>query len=329
MCPARPAARRLPHPARKGFTLVELLVVIAIIAVLIGLLLPAVQSAREAARRSSCANNLKQVGLALHGYHESLKGLPPSYFDNVPQTNSSAAAADNLTMGWSAFILPFMELPSVYDELVQETANLTLNFESTPAAAAVARRPLASYQCPSNPPRAGAGNFGISNYGANAGTAAWQNPLPSGAPGEGLFNVDNKRVSRNFNVVEDGLSKTVMVTERSSRPDPAGFIRCGGAACNWRGGVWAGPRLTGAAAGWHSSLNPTDVETYGGGNATYLINRSNATWGSDWTTSSPHPNGQHVGMADASVRYISEMIADTTWRNLMNRRDGQAIADDY
>ena len=85
----------------------------------------------------------------------------------------------------------------------------------------------------------------------------------------------------------------------------------------------------GAAAGWHSSLNPTDVETYGGGNATYLINRSNQTWGSDWTTSSPHPGGQHIGMADASVRFISELVADTTWRNLMNRRDLQALGDDW
>jgi len=300
--------------------------VIAIIAVLIGLLLPAVQSAREAARRSGCINNAKQIGLALHGHHDSFKGLPPSYFDNVPQTNSSAAATDNLTMAWSAFILPYMEQSVVYDAFLQETQNLALNFQSTPAAATVAQRSLGAYQCPSNPPRAGASNFGISNYGCNAGTGAWQNPLPN-SPGEGLFNVDNRRVSRNFGMVEDGLSKTVMVTERSSRPDQGGFNRCGGAACGWRGGLWAGPRLTGAAAGWHSSLNPTDVETYGGANATYLINRSDQTWGSEWTTSSPHIGGLHVSMADASVRFVSETIADTAWRFLMNRRDGQVVSE--
>lgn len=314
--------------AALGFTLVELLVVIAIIAVLIGLLLPAVQSAREASRRSSCQNKVKQIGLALHGHHDSAKGLPPSYFDNVPQTNSSAAATDNLTMAWSAFILPFMEQSQTYDDFLETTQNLTLNFQSTPAAAAVAQRSLVAYQCPSNPPRAGASNFGISNYGCNAGTAAWQNPIPSNAAGEGLFNVDSKRVSRDFRTVEDGLSKTVMVTERSSRPDPAGYTRCGGAACGWRGGLWAGPRLTGAAAGWHSSLSPTDVETYGGGNSTYLINRSDQTWGSEWTTSSPHARGLTVGMADASVRFVNETIADTTWRFLMNRRDGQVAASE-
>ncbi len=312
--------------SRRGFTLVELLVVIAIIAVLIGLLLPAVQSAREAARRSSCSNNVKQLGLALHGYHDSFNGLPPSYYDNVPQSNSSTAATDNVVMAWSALILPYMEETATHDEFLQETGDLTLNYQNTPTAAAVARRQLKSYQCPSHGVKAGRGGFGMNNYGANAGTAAWQNPLPTNGVGTGIFNCFDKRVARNFVTIQDGTSKTVMIAERSSTPDGGTTTNCGGARCNWAGGIWAGPMITGQGT-WNSGVNPSDVEVYGGGNATYLINRSNQTWGSSWTTSSKHPGGIQVGMADASVRFISETIPDTTWRYLMHRQDGQNIGD--
>jgi prepilin-type N-terminal cleavage/methylation domain-containing protein len=202
---------------RPGFTLVELLVVVAIIGVLIGLLLPAVQAARESARRSSCANNIKQIGLALHSYHESNKGLPPSYYDNVPQTNSSVAQEDNVVMAWSAFILPFAEGSDLYDSFLQATSNLTLNWHNTSAAAAVGRNSIKMYLCPSNTNTVGSrGGFGRTNYGPNCGTSPWQNPLHWGVPpaaGEGVFNVDNKRVSRAFTTIVDGLSKTIMVME--------------------------------------------------------------------------------------------------------------------
>jgi prepilin-type N-terminal cleavage/methylation domain-containing protein len=327
------------HPSRlgsgprvpKGFTLVELLVVIAIIAVLIGLLLPAVQSARESARRSSCQNNVKQVCLALHNYHDSLGGLPPSYHDNVPQPNTSSAAADNVVMAWSALILPFNENVPLHTEFLSATSNLTLNFETTATAAAVARTTINSYICPSNSRRTGRSNFGLNNYACNSGISAWSNPLhPANGiptPGEGLFNVDNQRVSRKFVTVADGLSKTVMVAETSSTPETGSRASCGGAPCNFQGKIWAGPRIAGQGT-WNSGANPSDVETYGGGNTTYLMNRSAQTWGADWTTSSPHPSGIQVGMADASVRFISDTIPDETWRRLMHRRDGLIIPDD-
>jgi prepilin-type N-terminal cleavage/methylation domain-containing protein len=322
--------------ARSGFTLVELLVVIAIIGVLIGLLLPAVQSAREAARRSNCANNLKQIGLALHNYHESNQGLPPSYYDNVPQTNSATAQADNLVMAWSAFILPFTEEASLYDSFMQATSDLTLNWQNTSAAATIGRTSIKTYLCPSNANNVGSrGGFGRTNYGPNCGNGAWQNPFhivsstgcPSNVPVGGLLNVDDKRASRNFKTVTDGLSKTIMVMERSStRPSTN---NCQGAPCNFRGGIWAGPTITGQGC-WNSGVNPSDVETYAGSGPTYLINRSNYTWGADWTVGSPHPpGGIHVGMADASVRFIQETIPDLTMRQLTDRRDGQVVSDNF
>ncbi|MFM8413974.1 MAG: DUF1559 domain-containing protein, partial [Planctomycetota bacterium] len=103
----------MPSHRKTGFTLVELLVVIAIIAVLIGLLLPAVQTARESARRTSCMNNLKQIGLAMHSYESAEKCFPPAY-----------TGTTNAEWSWSTFILPYGEQTPIYDRF--DPLNVTL-----------------------------------------------------------------------------------------------------------------------------------------------------------------------------------------------------------
>ena len=316
---------------QSGFTLVELLVVIAIIGTLVGLLLPALQNARESARRSSCQNNLKQICLGLHNFHSARGGLPPSYVDNVPQSDSSVSGTDNVVMAWSALILPFNENDEIHTRFLDTTANLTLNFETTAAAAAVARTPINGYICPSNTRRTARGSWGLINYAGNSGVSAWANPwfaVPT-FENAGLFNVFDKRVSPlKLAKVTDGLSKTIMVAEKSNTPEARGGMSCGGSDCGFQGGIWAGARLTSQGT-WNSGVNPSDVETYGGGNPAYLINRSDQTWGGDWTASSPHPAGVHVGMADGAVRFVNETIATETWRRLHHRFDGLLLGNDF
>src|SRR5687767_15666539 len=106
---------------RPGMTLIELLVVIAILALLIALLLPAVQAAREAARRTQCKNNLKQIGLALHNYHDTHLTLPPGYITRFPQDQ---AATEQSHWGWGAFTLPFLEQAPLYNLLQPGTLSL-------------------------------------------------------------------------------------------------------------------------------------------------------------------------------------------------------------
>src|SRR6516165_1269146 len=129
---------------RGGFTLIELLVVIAIIAILIGLLLPAVQKVREAAARIQCTNNLKQIGLALHTYHDANKRFPPGYLDGNTDPNSTPDNDVGPGWGWASFILPFIEQGNVYNQI-----NLKVGV-GVGSNVGISQQPLVIYQCPSD-----------------------------------------------------------------------------------------------------------------------------------------------------------------------------------
>jgi prepilin-type N-terminal cleavage/methylation domain-containing protein len=211
---------RAPLPAvrRPGFTLVELLVVIAIIGLLIALLLPAVQSAREAARRTQCINNLKQMGLAVQNFHDVKKFLPPSRIDN-----------DYLT--WAVVILPYMEEQNYYEQwdLTRPYANQNVN---------VTRRAVATYFCPSRrrPDEAFSNDTpsgGLSDYAAVAGTGNANGfadapniaNRPNGvfARGRpvvktGIQILDWKSTVRMDDVI-DGTSQTLLIGEKHQRMD--------------------------------------------------------------------------------------------------------------
>ena len=130
---------------RRGFTLIELLVVIAIIAILVALLLPAVQQAREAARRSSCKNNLKQLGLALHNYHDTFFTFPPGY---VRQFSTGTTEAQSF-WGWQTYLFPQMEESALYDAMQVGNVQLPTNLANATVLGQM-DDPIDSLQCPSD-----------------------------------------------------------------------------------------------------------------------------------------------------------------------------------
>ena len=312
--------------ARPAFTLIELLVVIAIIGVLVGLLLPAVQQAREAANRNSCQNNLKQLSLGMSLHADALGGYPPSHHDNNPASNAPTGAADNQTgLGWSAFILPFIEENSIWDQIEAETSG-TDNCQSVGSTLTdLAKTSIKTFECRSNARygQPGRGGFGKSNYGVNSGDAAYK---ATHSANSGIALVGADKVQVRYKELTDGTSSTVMLAEASSTVE-VGSASCENTACNnGLGKIWIGARLQGSSAGWHSSLNPTDVQTYGGGNATYYINRSNRSWGDDWYSSSPHAGGGlNVSFCDGSTRWLSENMSMTTYAQIRRRADGSVV----
>ncbi len=195
----------------RGFTLIELLVVIAIIGVLVGLLLPAVQQAREAARRMTCVNNLKQTGLAMHSYYDSNRQLPSGYIS--PGTSAADPSASETAKGyaWGFVLLPYMEQSSLFDSIDQ-----TREAVGTSNEAKAAEANLGGYRCPTDTAPVsfsvnnGSGTVDLptSNYVAVLG---WNNVTTEAGQGNGVF-FRNSDIQ--FRDIRDGLSTTICVGER-------------------------------------------------------------------------------------------------------------------
>ncbi|PHR95844.1 MAG: prepilin-type cleavage/methylation domain-containing protein [Blastopirellula sp.] len=297
----------------RGFTLVELLVVIAIIGILIALLLPAVQQAREAARRMQCSNNLKQIGLGLHNYHDTYLALPAGYIYRGGNGKSN--------YGWSVAILPFIEQQNFYDAL--DPGNIPLydryHSGSTAADKALLQQRIDAYICPSDaaPELAESQKFSstdrfdvaVSNY---VGCAGWSNtpgyPVKDNDAGGMLWGNSFK----NLSACTDGTSNTLLVAEREY---PKGH------AATWLG------------AGKNDSYgNQATLRTLF--RAAFRMNFDYAAAGSPQNAgkgwSSLHPGGVMTLTTDASVHFLSE----TTDRNnvlkpLSLRNDGNVFASPF
>ncbi|MDB5337691.1 MAG: hypothetical protein JWN70_3310 [Planctomycetaceae bacterium] len=310
---------------RRAFTLIELLVVIAIIAVLIALLLPAVQQAREAARRSQCKNNLKQLGLALHNYHDTANTLPPGFIGGN-------------NWGWNTMLLPGLDQAPLYN-LISTTAvpspvtvgfgAVMTNFPASPTSVAL-QTIIPALRCPSDTGSAtvAAGgtpvNFGRSNYVASFGPSFGPaTPWPLQTPATtitfgvainpaGAFYMNSRR---NFSTFTDGLSNTILAGERRSA-GTLGALAVGGDA------IWAGTVNNAAAIGGNAMIMGEQVTPI---NSTLVDNVGTTSHSTGF--GSLHVGGGHFLMGDGAVRFISENINTNTYAYLGAISDNQVIGD--
>lgn len=308
---------------RTGFTLVELLVVIAIIGVLVGLLLPAVQAAREAARRMSCSNNLKQLGLAMHNYHDTHQALPALGTRGMGNNTG-------VWYSWTIAVLPFIEQDPMYDAIQNQARprgpGLPTPWSTTSDAfgTAVWKVNVPSFQCPSDSEPADLRESpSLLNYKVSVGDDYHQNHfIPSqGRDNRGIFQMDRWR---KFADITDGLSNTVMLGE----------VAGGGARNSILGGVAVNMRSWNPAAcearvdpvtrkltgDLRAEFRPTsgrawDGRPYFAGFATMVApNGPSCHWGGVdgnehmGTLSGQHPGGAQVCNADGSVGFVTETI---------------------
>ncbi len=319
---------------RTAFTLIELLVVIAIIAILVALLLPAVQQAREAARRSSCKNNLKQIGLAMHNYHDVYNMFPAGYL-RLNSRNSSPS------YGWGMSLLPYLEQPALYDGLQGGIRSLRVVASGSNADAALLQTPLSALRCPSDVTPAlnnlrfwGSGGWspsmnpqiGIStanftgvatsNYVAVIGPGGFGSVLGDETPaGSGNYEYRDLRGMfwgnsfRRMRDVTDGTSLTLLIGER----DGGRFEN------NTRqslAGVWVG-------IGNGVTLEQAYQVFINGQNGINSLIAHTESRGA----SSFHAGGAQFVFADGSVHFLSENISMVTYRRLCQRDDGLVVGE--
>lgn len=303
----------LPVRRRSGFTLIELLVVIAIIAVLIALLLPAVQQAREAARRSSCKNNFKQLGLALHNYHDTVNTLPIGYCGDVTGD------------GWLKGCLPYLDQTPMFN-LWNESQNYNTGTNQT----SVCQVRLSVMSCPSDQTSAWYNSIAQYNYAVNLGNTSSIRVSPFNgitfekAPFHNENNPGGAGVAYRIRDITDGTSNTLLMME----------VRQGRTTQDLRGLTWWGP---GSGVSAHFGPNTTSPDALNGG---FCVNQPTMGMPCQGYTSltdtvnplifssrSQHVGGVHVLMGDGAVRFVSNNVAINIWRNLAGMSDGQVIGE--
>jgi prepilin-type N-terminal cleavage/methylation domain-containing protein/prepilin-type processing-associated H-X9-DG protein len=318
---------------RRGFTLIELLVVIAIIAILIGLLLPAVQKVREAAARMSCSNNLKQIGLAAHNYHDSNGKLPVSQYGDYSDPGAFGGFSYS-SRSWSflAFLLPSVEQDNLYRNGNIPAA--ALNASSARAEA------VKTFLCPSDlmsglrtfnqrSRYAGGTNFvvGLTNYkgvlGSNFNYGDYANGTPAflnGGDGfwgaNGLFALDMWKRPVSLVAITDGTSSTFMVGEDVWTPEYANGSQPG------NGFSWAHA----VEATLSCAMPPNNLKRVNGANID-VNSLDQGHWGSYHGFKSKHSGGVQFAYADGSVRFVSNAIPLGTYRALASFAGGEVVSD--
>jgi prepilin-type N-terminal cleavage/methylation domain-containing protein/prepilin-type processing-associated H-X9-DG protein len=349
---------------RPAFTLIELLVVIAIIAILIGLLVPAVQKVREAAARMACSNNLKQIGLALHNYENTNNKLPPAsqipWWVGVKDKDDFLDFTKHFGPNWAVLLLPYIEQNNLYAQANpdsypgvpiaqgQDPTNSVQTWRS------IVANEVKTYLCPSDSnntqhyqdPVVSPGNWARGNYGVTAGWEDYDHvangftmTTSQAGPIKGF--VSSPMMSANygarFSEVTDGLSNTIMVGE----------LRAGKSPLDPRG-VWAlGYPSSSIVNAGRAPYNPTPNNTLGDsgkdgdeiqtckkfwtntiGSVDGLGCIKNGNLMTSGMSRSRHAGGVNAGMGDGSVRFVKNGIDELTWCLLISKADGQVISGD-
>jgi prepilin-type N-terminal cleavage/methylation domain-containing protein len=310
-----------------GFTLVELLVVIAIIGILVALLLPAVQAAREAGRRSSCGNNVKQVGIALHNYHDTRRKFPSGQRGSINYAN------------WRVEIFPFMEQTALYNQLDPN------NVYNGTGSGALQNLVIQTWKCPSSPlPETQPQSWVTWWTNQNHMVPAYQGimgayPDPA-VPSRNLYSASNYggwwtnngmllwNEKTDFSSCEDGTSNVVIIGEQSGKVLNAS----GNGAPDLRNGYYTpwGGMTNNSSKGVSTCGTGGCGDMWGTGltAVAYTINSKTApagagfTWGGNTILNSAHPGGIQVGMTDASVQFVSDSINFTVFQRACTRNDG-------
>ena len=300
---------------RKGFTLIELLVVIAIIAVLIGLLIPAVQKVREAANRLACSNNLKQLGLALHSFHDTRKRFPPGY----AQGPFPPDITKPVTHGWAPYILPFIEQKPLFD-LYRWDVQLYDPLNQL----AVAKH-VQVFQCPSTPEQDRVMTFGVFDWGGKGACGDYAPALSvdpvlvqrgwidRAANCDGVLTPN--RMTR-LNEITDGTSNTILLTESAGRP-------------RWWQAGKAGPDQTITGGPWaagHPGITLQGSEFDG----SKRLGRCAINCTNDHEVYCFHSGGANAVFADGSVHFLRASMSIRVLAALATRAGGEVVsADDF